>query len=206
MENMIEFVSKRPVTVSWPLSSDVVCWLIRVSSHNQMGLGTILPYPSVHARVAKIFPFSWSFLLRSLLLRTHAYWNITNIFLLINALFVSVELETNAAEGSAQYNSILTEIAETATASSMSPDTNHNELTTENQNSHKPPEQVSGQQQDLQVYLQRSDTAVIYPESVDTTRSNENGEFVFLLKHFIRVILAASRAVPRGIVLYIAMW
>lgn len=85
-----------------------------------------------------------------------------------------VELETNAAEGSAQYNSILTEIAETATASSMSPDTNHNELTTENQNSHKPPEQVTGQQQDLQVYLQRSDTAVIYPESVDTTRSNEN--------------------------------
>lgn len=110
-------------------------------------------------------------------------------------------MEGNPIETTIEYNTVLTEVA--ATASSMSPDTNHNELTETPEvfpghmnGLHKEaavPEEVlngagthpttktvggvpeefttakavAGQDEDrIREYLQRSDTAVIYPEPV----------------------------------------
>lgn len=120
--------------------------------------------------------------------------------------FLPVELDGNSApETRVQYNTILTEVA--ATASSMSPDTNHNELSdnagecfsSRMNGVHKEAavpeellqdkaihrttgiaaadvpseakttslvEQDGEDEERIQEYLQRSDTAVIYPEPV----------------------------------------
>lgn len=110
----------------------------------------------------------------------------------------SVEHEGNPPEPRIQYNTVLTEVA--ATASSMSPDTNHNELSAspdsfpDRMNGiHKeaavPEEVLNGvhpatktaavrgrdDQEGLEEYLRRGDTAVIYPEPVGG-RSGAGGE------------------------------
>lgn len=126
-----------------------------------------------------------------------------------------VELDGNPTpETRVQYNTILTEVA--ATASSMSPDTNHNELLSDNATGecfssrmngiHKEaaiPEELlqdkvtmhrrspadapseaktslvdvqDGEDEErIQEYLQRSDTAVIYPEPVGRPNSGKSG-------------------------------
>lgn len=129
---------------------------------------------------------------------------------MFSLFFFPVELDGNtAAENRVQYNTILTEVA--ATASSMSPDTNHNELSekpggecfssrmngvhkeaavpeellSDKVSSKAPSEaktslveqQEGGEDEErIQEYLQRSDTAVIYAEPVGRPESGKYDE------------------------------